>query len=115
MKIGLGSDRGITVKRERQVETTARRLLGNNRIDTRSFVITLRNNKNETVAIRINDQIPVSTNSEITVEATELTGGRVDNVSGLVTWEFDLKPQESRALVLTYTVRYPKDKVVILE
>ena len=115
MKIGLGSDRGITVKRERQVETTARRLLGNNRIDTRSFVITLRNNKNETVAIRINDQIPVSTNSEITVEATELTGGRVDNVSGLVTWEFDLKPQESRNLVLTYTVRYPKDKVVILE
>lgn len=115
MKISLGSDRNVNVKRERQAETTERRLLGNNRIDTRSFMITVRNNKRENVAMKITDQIPVSTNSEITIEATQLTGGKLDPVSGMVTWEFNLAPQESRDLVLTYTVRYPKDKVIILE
>ncbi|MFO7574416.1 MAG: mucoidy inhibitor MuiA family protein [Bacteroidales bacterium] len=115
MKISLGSDRGITIKRERQVETTARRFLGNNRIDTRSFMITVRNNKGETVAIKISDQIPVSTNSDITVEATQISGGNLDTVSGMVTWEFNLEPQQSRDLVLTYTVKYPKEKVIILE
>ena len=115
MKISLGSDRGITIKRERQVETTARRLLGNNRIDTRSFKITVRNNKKEAVAIRISDQIPISTSSDITIEATQLTGGRLDPLSGMVIWEFSLDPQQSRDIILTYTVRYPKDRVIILE
>jgi uncharacterized protein (TIGR02231 family) len=115
MKISLGSDRNVNVKRERQAETTARRLLGNNRIDTRSFMITVRNNKRESVAMRITDQIPVSTNSDINVEATQLSGGILDTVTGMVTWEFTLEPQESRDFVLTYTVKYPKDRIIILE
>ena len=115
MKISLGSDRGITIKRERQVETTARRLLGNNRVDTRSFVITVRNNKKEAVAMWISEQVPVSTTRTSRNAATRAGSGRLDALTGMVTWEFSLEPQQSRELVLTYTVRYPKDRVIILE
>lgn len=115
MKISLGSDKGITIKRDRQTELTSKRLIGSNRIDTRSFKITVRNNKKEPVSIRITDQIPVSSNSEITVEGTQLSGGRLNEVTGIVTWEFSLGSLESREIILTYTVRYPKDKEIILE
>lgn len=115
MRISLGSDKGITVKRVRQTELTSRRLIGANRIDTRSFMITVRNNKKEKVTVRIHDQIPVSSNSEITVEATQLSGGNLNGVTGMVIWEFTLEPQQAREIVLTYTVKYPKDKEIILE
>ncbi|MBM3419846.1 MAG: mucoidy inhibitor MuiA family protein [Bacteroidetes bacterium] len=115
MKVSLGSDRGITVKRERQTELTSRKLIGTNKVDTRSFRITVRNNKKESIALRIGDQIPVSATSEITVEGTQLSGGRLNPVSGIVTWEFVLEPQQAREIILTYTVKYPKDREIILE
>lgn len=115
MKVSLGSDKGITVKRDRQTELTSRRLIGANRVDTRSFKITVRNTKGNAVTMKLTDQIPVSSNSEITVEGTELSGGSLNSTTGLVTWDFTLAPQQSRELVLTYTVRYPKDKEIILE
>jgi len=115
MKISLGSDKGITIKRDRQTELTSKRMIGSNKIETRSFKITVRNGKRDPVTLRINDQIPVSSNSEITVEPTQLSGGRLDPVTGMVIWEFTLDSQQSREFILTYTVKYPKDKVVILE
>ena len=86
-----------------------------NKTETNSWLITVRNNKNTPVQITVNDQVPVSTNNNITVEATELSGGRYDTTTGLVKWDLDLKPQEKKELVLTYTVKYPKNQTVILE
>jgi hypothetical protein len=63
----------------------------------------------------VNDQIPVSSNSGITVEPVELAGGKFNTVTGEVRWDLEIKPQENRQLILTYTVKYPKDKNVILE
>lgn len=115
MKISLGSDKGITIKRERQSEITSKKLIGANRIDTRSFRISVRNNKKDPVILRITDQIPISSNSEIIVNATELSGGNLNSVTGQVVWELQLASQQSRDLILTYTVKYPKDKEIILE
>jgi len=63
----------------------------------------------------VNDQIPISSNSSITVEAVELTGGRHNQQSGEIKWDLTVKPQETRKIILTYSVKYPKDKTVILE
>jgi uncharacterized protein (TIGR02231 family) len=115
MKVSLGSDKGITVKRERQTELTSRRFIGSNRVDTRSFKTTVRNTKGNAVTMKLTDQIPVSSNSDITVEGTELSGGKLNSTTGLVTWDFTLAAQQSREFIITYTVRYPKDKEIILE
>ena len=90
-------------------------MIGSNKVDTRSFKITVRNGKKEPVTIRLNDQIPVSSNSEITIEATQLSGGRLDAVTGMVIWEFSLDSQQTKEYILTYTAKYPKDKIIILE
>jgi hypothetical protein len=63
----------------------------------------------------MNDQLPVSSNSGITVESLELSGGRFNSQTGQLKWDLDIKPQETKQIVLTYSVKYPKDKKVILE
>ncbi|MGQ9619535.1 MAG: mucoidy inhibitor MuiA family protein [Bacteroidales bacterium] len=113
--ISLGTDPGILVKREKRKDFTSKRIIGANKTDTYSFLITLRNNKSTQVRITVNDQIPVSSNSQITVEAEELSGGRLNSETGAVQWDLEIRPGETKELVLTYSVRYPKNQNVIPE
>ncbi len=115
LKISLGTDNSILVKREKRKDFTSTRIIGSNKTETFSYLLTIRNNKALPVNITINDQIPVSGNSGITVDPVELSGGKHNEVTGEIQWEMTLKPQEVKQLVLTYSVKYPKDKTVILE
>jgi uncharacterized protein (TIGR02231 family) len=115
LTISLGTDNSILVKREKRKDFTVRRVMGSNKTETYSFLITVRNNKSTPVKITLNDQIPVSSNSSITVEANELSGGKLTAETGLVKWDLELKPQEKKDLIITYSVRYPKNQNVILE
>ena len=115
LTISLGTDPGILVKREKRKDFTSKKTIGVNKTETYSFLITVRNNKTSAIDITVNDQIPVSSNSSITVEAAELSGGKLTSDTGLVRWDMQLKPQEKKELVLTYSVKYPKNQTVILE
>jgi uncharacterized protein (TIGR02231 family) len=115
LTISLGTDNSILVKREKRKDFTSTKVIGGNKTETYSFLLTIRNNKPVTVKITLNDQIPVSSNSGITIDPVELSGGRYNQQTGEVKWDFEIKPQETKQTVITYSVRYPKDKTVILE
>ena len=115
LTVSLGTDNSILVKREKRQDFTSRKTIGTNKTETYSFLITIRNNKTNSVKITLNDQLPVSSNSGITVDAIELTGGSYNTQSGYVKWDLEIKPQETKQIVMTYSVKYPKDKTVILE
>jgi uncharacterized protein (TIGR02231 family) len=115
LTVSLGNDNSILVKREKRKDFTTRKTLGANKTETYSFLITLRNNKAIPISITMKDQVPVSSNSSITVEPMELSGGKLNPQTGEVKWDLDLKPSETKQIILTYSVKYPKDKTVILE
>jgi uncharacterized protein (TIGR02231 family) len=115
LTISLGTDNSILVKREKRKDFTSKKILGSNRTEINSYLITVRNNKQNPVNITVKDQIPVSSNSSIEVQPVELSGGRLNSQTGYVTWDMEIKPGESKQLTLTYSVKYPKDRTVILE
>jgi uncharacterized protein (TIGR02231 family) len=115
LTLSLGTDNSILVKREKRKDFTSRKVIGSNRTDTYSFLITIRNNKSNQVKITLNDQIPVSSNSSIKVDPLELSGGKLDGLTGELKWDLEMKPQETKQIILTYSVKYPKDQTVILE
>lgn len=115
LTLSLGTDNSILVKREKRQDFTSKKVIGTNKTETYSFLITIRNNKSSQIRITLKDQVPISSNSGITVEATELTGGRYNTQTGEIRWDLEIKPQETRQIILTYSVKYPKDKNVILE
>jgi uncharacterized protein (TIGR02231 family) len=115
LTLSLGTDNSILVKREKRKDFTSKKVIGTNKTETYSFLLTIRNNKANPVKITLNDQIPVSSNSGITVEPIELTGGRYNAQTGEIKWDLEIKQQETKQIILTYSVKYPKDKTVILE
>ncbi len=115
LPVSLGADNSITVKRERRTDLTTKKMIGSNQVETRSFLITVRNNKSTAVSVRLRDQLPLSQQSSITVEPAELSGGSHDSATGEVRWELQLAPSATRELIFTYNVKYPKNQKVILE
>jgi uncharacterized protein (TIGR02231 family) len=115
LTLSLGTDNSILIKREKRKDFTSTKIFGSNKTETYSFLITVRNNKQTSIKIIVNDQIPVSSNSGIEVDDVELSGGKLNPQTGAVSWDLSMKPQEARQLILTYMVKYPKDKTVILE
>jgi uncharacterized protein (TIGR02231 family) len=115
LTLSLGTDNSILVKREKRKDFTSKKVIGTNKTEIYSFLLTVRNNKAGSIKITLNDQIPVSSNSGITVEAVELTGGKHNSQTGEIKWDLEIKPQETKQIILTYSVKYPKDKTVILE
>ena len=115
LTISLGTDNSILVKREKRKDFTSKKVIGTNKTETYSFLLTIRNNKSNPVKITLNDQIPVSSNSGITVDPIELSGGRHNAQTGEIKWDLEIMQQETKQIILTYSVKYPKDKTVILE
>jgi uncharacterized protein (TIGR02231 family) len=115
LTISLGTDNSILVKREKRKDFTSKKVIGNNKTETYSYLLTIRNNKANPVKISVNDQIPISSNSSIVVEALELSGGILNSETGTVKWDIEIKPQEKKELIISYSVKYPKNQNIILE
>ena len=97
LTLSLGTDNSILVKREKRKDFTSKKVIGANKTDIYSFLITIRNNKQTPVKITLNDQIPVSSNSGITVEPVEISNGKLNSQTGLVKWDLEIKPSGNQA------------------
>jgi hypothetical protein len=66
------------------------------------------------VDIVVIDQVPISNDNDIEVSDKDYKGGDYNETTGAVTWKLQLKPNETRELILGYSVKYPKGKQVNL-
>jgi TonB-dependent SusC/RagA subfamily outer membrane receptor len=115
LDISFGVDNNINVKREKLTDFSESQLIGVNRKATMAYRVTIRNNKSYPITAKIFDQIPVTTTKEIQVEIIDISGGKQDVNTGQVTWDLELQPNEVKDLIIKYSVKYPKDKNVIIE
>jgi hypothetical protein len=115
LQISMGRDRSIVMQREKVDQFSKKRSVGSNITESRGYEISLKNNKSQAVTLQLKDQIPVSVNSNITVTTGELSGGTLDPLTGIVTWEITLPPGGQQKLSLRYEVKYPKSERIILD
>jgi uncharacterized protein (TIGR02231 family) len=112
MHISLGKDERIAIKRTKVNEVTGSSLLGSNKEKKCLYDITVKNTKKEAVTVIVEEQLPISQDKDITVNALELSGGELNATTGLVTWKISLQPGESVTKKFNFSVKYPKDKIV---
>jgi hypothetical protein len=115
LSLSLGKDNGIRVSRKLVKEFSSKRFIGNNRTETKHYEITLRNTKHTPVNITVSDQFPVSVTKEINVDDVKAPEAQTDKESGIATWTITLQPGQEKKLAISYSVKYPKDRKVILE
>jgi uncharacterized protein (TIGR02231 family) len=112
LSVSLGRDKRIVVKREKLKDLTSRNFIGSTKKESYAYEISVRNTKAENIKIVVEDQIPVTQNTQIEVTLQEMAGAKYDKVKGKLMWELELKPNETRKLMYKFDVKYPKDKQV---
>ena len=115
LEISLGRDKMVAVNREKIKEFTNKQFVGSKKEEFRAWTTTVKNNKNQKINMIILDQIPVSTLSEIEVKTQDISGGILDKEKGEIKWEIDLDPNEKKEIELKYSVKYPKNRNLVVE
>lgn len=115
LDLSLGRDKGITVQRTKRKDFSQKQVIGSKRTDNVGWQIAVRNNKAQPVQLIITDQFPVSVRSEIEVELLEGNGAQVNTDKGLLTWKKALEPRTNQSWSFSYSVKYPKEGLVVLE
>jgi uncharacterized protein (TIGR02231 family) len=112
LRLTLGPDRNVVVRREKSREFSKRALFGGTVTDAVSYIVTAKNLRQQPTNLRVEEQVPRTADSRISVQATELSGARLDEATGRLVWQARLQPNETRAWKLAYEIKYPK-KVAI--
>jgi len=112
LSLSMGRDKKISIKREKVTDKSGTKFLSSYKEQTFTYDITVRNNKKETVEILLKDQYPISTDKEITIEVLEKDRAKVNEETGIMTWELKLAPNETKKIRISYKVKYPKDKII---
>ncbi len=115
LDISFGIDNNISVNREKIKDFSQSEFIGSNKKVTYAWKLTMRNNKPYAIKAKLFDQVPVSSVKDIQVETLELSGGVMNPNTGKVLWTIELKPNETKQLILKYSVKSPKDKTVLVD
>jgi hypothetical protein len=115
LEISLGRDKQVSINREKIKDFTNRQLIGNKKEETIGWKTIVKNNKNVPIDIIILDQVPVSTLQEIEVGVINVSGAVLQNLTGEVKWSFELIPAAKKELELMYSIKYPKNRVLVIE
>ncbi len=114
LNVNLGRDKTIAITRKKIKENTKDKFIEQDKIETRSVELTVRNTKNVPIEIILEDQIPlVSGTNEIKVTLIKAEGAEMDELTGKLTWNLKLNVKESKKVVFTYEIRHPKGKQVV--
>ncbi len=112
LNLSVGRDKKVIIKREKITEMSGVKFLGNQKRQTFTYELRVRNAKKEPVNLLLKDQYPVSTDKSMEIELVESDGAAVNTETGVLTWKLNLAPGETKKVRLSYTVKYPKDKVI---
>ena len=115
LDISLGRDKSILIERKKVKDFTSSQLLGSNRTVQRAWEISLRNNKKQAVTLVVFDQYPVSKEKDIEVSLADDGGAKVDKETGLLEWKVKLEPGQLKKLTFKYSVKYPKERILVVE
>jgi uncharacterized protein (TIGR02231 family) len=109
LNIDLGRDKTIVVERKLLKEKSKSAFIDGNKIITRSYSIVIRNTKASGVKILLQDQIPISTMKNIEVTADELGNASLEEATGILSWNINLKSKEEKTIKFSYTIKQPNN------
>lgn len=109
LTLSLGRDPNILVKRTLLTKDCRERVVNNQIEKTFAYTIEIKNMKSTNIELIVQDQIPITQNTDILIEALETNKAKLDAQRGILEWKFDLKTKESKKINFSYKVQYNKD------
>ena len=115
LDLSLGRDNKVLVTRSKIKEYCNKKMFGNTTKETFAYEMAIKNNRKTPIHIEVEDQLPISAQSEITVEAIEISKADYDSKTGKLTWTYTLQPGDVKKIEFSYSIKYPKNTNIQLQ
>lgn len=110
--ISLGRDQRISLDYENGYSRTENVLFKGQKKKLSEHVIRIGNLTDQALIVLVWDQIPISTEKQISVDSVSVDGATLDNESGKLSWSFSIGGKSIVEKRVSYSVYYPKDKIL---
>jgi uncharacterized protein (TIGR02231 family) len=116
-ELGFGRDDAVRVTRvELKRAKSETGIISASKVDEQRFKITVNNLHDWAIPVVVTDQMPVSEDEKIVVEphpeTTQPTTTALEDKRGVYAWNFDLKPNEEKAITIGYTLKWPAKREI---
>jgi hypothetical protein len=115
LSFSMGKDSKVQALRTKVTEKSKNKTIGSRQKVDIAWEIKIKNNGAAEIPLIVKDQFPISTNEDIKVKRGEILEGKVDDNTGIITWNTLLSKNQSKSFVLDYTVDYQKGVILYLE
>ena len=111
-ELSLGVDERISVSRKTSPEKTSSAFLKGTKTRQCEYMIRVSSSAADPLKVVIKDSIPVSSDKNITVETVQLSGGKLEEKEGFLTWEKEVGSDKAAEITVEYSISWPKDKIL---
>ncbi|WP_437921556.1 DUF4139 domain-containing protein [Sphingobacterium sp. LRF_L2] len=113
LRVSMGRDKAIKIDRERIVEERNNQTIVGGKRQHYSYQLTVKNNKSVPVQLLLEDQYPISTDKSIDVSLDNSGNAEVDKETGVLSWNLNLQPGESKTIKFSFQIKSPKNSRII--
>jgi hypothetical protein len=102
----------LTAKKNRLVGKTGSSWLGRGILED-GYTLEITSGMATEREVTVKDRLPLPANDEIVLEVTKIDPAPVERDSeNKLTWKINVKPGETKKIVVEYTLRYPKEETL---
>jgi uncharacterized protein (TIGR02231 family) len=112
LELSLGRDNQVLVTRAKLEDVGETKFIGTKRTESFKYELQVKNNRTVPITIKIQDQVPVSQESDISVDIEQLSGAHLHSPSGRLQWVKKIPAGENIKHQIAFSVKYPKNRVV---
>lgn len=110
--LSLGKDPNIAISRKLISSKCKEKIIGDKIEKHLAYSIEIKNMKSSQVEVVIQDQIPITTNSDIIIDKINAGKGKLKARTGLIEWKTILKSKEQKTFDFDYRIKFNKDKQI---
>jgi uncharacterized protein (TIGR02231 family) len=120
VRLGFGADDKVKIARTtvRKIEGSAG-IISSAKTDEREYKMTVRSGHDRPIKVVIEDRIPTSEIEDIKVELLPVTTPPserdVRDRRGVLAWNFEAKPGDTKEIKLGWRMRWPADKTIAFD
>jgi uncharacterized protein (TIGR02231 family) len=112
LELSLGRDNQIVVTRAKVEDVGESHFIGTKRTEKLNYKIQVKNNRKVPISIKLQDQVPVSQETDIVVDVEDISGASWDKPSGRLQWIKTIAAGDNLKCTVAFSVKYPKSKTV---
>lgn len=112
LRMYLGKDNSIQISIKERMVLNKKVLIGNYYVEKNYITIHIKNSGSEKVDVQLLDNVPVfDIDDKIKFSINNIDGADFNKQEGLINWDYNLNPEESKVIDYRYEIKIPKNDI----